>query len=272
VNLFLGSIIGLILLGTIQSYSDVFIPWSEDRKLTGDDFLGTPGVYPENFGRQKLDDRAYTWGEPKLQSYDFEKVTSVICQYQITKINSIGMFNRNQSWIKEEVSKDPDVLNHEQGHFDILEIYARKMESDLLFKIIKCPTGVFDRPLIDNEIRMLAFDLGSKNQEMHDEYDSEIGKNNSKQSYWDSKFQADLMKYYIEDTDYSGDNKPIPKTTFDTKTSSIDCESGWMPIQKNSNNKLACVTPAVAEKLEEIGWGKMIGIPTNDTNGHKNQV
>lgn len=42
-----------------------------------------------------------------------------------TIVEAFGLFLKSKSWIK---GADEKVLKHEQGHFDIAEIYARKFE------------------------------------------------------------------------------------------------------------------------------------------------
>ena len=250
-----------IFLGISHVYADEpeFIPWAEEEKLTWDDFLGIPYEYPQTYERPDPGDIAFTWGYPKLASYDFKKVNSALCQFQITSVDSVGLFDMNQSWTTEEAKKDSDVLNHEQGHFDIFEISARKTESNMLFKIFECPAGFYDEPLIHNDIRKKVSDIGNRHQEIHDEYDLETdkGRDETNQRFWDSKIRIELKQYQLDKTDFSSDS--IPKYVHETNGMQIQCTHGWKTMEKSSNGKLACITPAVASELVKRGWGKILG-------------
>lgn len=256
----LGTILGFLLTGFSIGFSDEFIAWSEDRKLTWDDFSGMPGVFPENYDGGDSRTKAFTWGESKLLAYDFERAPSIICQYQITKIELQGMFNRNQSWVKKEIRNDPSVLNHEQGHFDILEVIVRKTESALLLKMFECPNGIYDEPLIHNDLRKIVSDYTIENQKMHQQYDEDTSTGNklSPQEQWDGKIKLELWRYDKPTTDYSKPEKARPEITYGLGRESVTCEIGFVPIEKLATGKLFCVTPATSFELEERGWGKFV--------------
>jgi len=241
-----------------QGFGDEFILWTEDQKLTWDDYLGTPDKYPKSFDLSDRKVRAFTWGDMKIDSH-FEKAPSIICQYQIIKVNAIGRFDKKQSWVKEEVLDSPDVLKHEQGHFDIMEVFARKTQSTLLLKIFECPNGVYDEQLIKNEIQKLVLDFGNEGQKIHVKYDDETntGHDLNRQNSWERQIDSDLMKYHKTITDYSA-NETRPNRITEVGTEKIACQIGWKAIQKHSTGKLACVTPAVSLVLEERGWGSVI--------------
>ncbi len=42
----------------------------------------------------------------------------------------VAFFDRQRSWVKNEAKLDY-VLRHEQGHFDIFEVYTRKIRKAL---------------------------------------------------------------------------------------------------------------------------------------------
>jgi len=262
VRLGLGMILAFVFVGINQGYANEFIPWSEDQKLTVYDFLGTAGEYPESYERPDPRNKAFTWGSVVPKNYDSEKASSIICQYQITQIESYGRFHKKQSWVREEVKSDPNVLNHEQGHFDIMEVYARKTESALLLKIFECPDGIYNESVIKREIRKLADGIGKKVQEMHDRYDDETdkGSNLAKQRSWDGKINSALWRYHQTTTDYSLDEKPRPKTTIGVGNELVTCKMGWKVVEKHSTGKLFCVTPAVASVLEEREWGRVVEV------------
>ena len=42
-----------------------------------------------------------------------------------------AVMDKKESWIKDEFKDNDEVLAHEQGHFDIAHIYARRLEASL---------------------------------------------------------------------------------------------------------------------------------------------
>lgn len=251
----------IIFLWLFPVYADDsnFIPWSEERKLEWGDFLGTPREYPTSYEHPDPEDIAFTWGPPKLDDFDYHIVNSHICQYQIIHVDAVGYFDKKQSWTTDEAKEDPNALNHEQGHFDIIEVYARQIESKLLLKIFECPDGVYDKALIDKEIRQKALDIGNKAQERHDEYDEDIKKTRgNSQVFWDKEIRRDLGRYKVYQNNFSSND--IPTMTVGYSHEQIECNQGWNVMAKHSNDKMVCVTPATALVLEERGWGKTIEV------------
>jgi hypothetical protein len=87
--------------------------WSADRPLKAEDFQGNAGT-----GKTKSYDTIglYAVGF----SYRFELVDEAL------KVNCFAYFIRNQSWLKDSSAF---TLVHEQGHFDIEQIYAKQLET-----------------------------------------------------------------------------------------------------------------------------------------------
>jgi predicted secreted Zn-dependent protease len=86
------------------------------------------------------------WGKPVSYS-DFEssppKADTAAANISVTillgysntksgelKFRVVAVMDKDQSWMKKEFRKD-HILKHEQGHFDIAEIYAKKLDSAL---------------------------------------------------------------------------------------------------------------------------------------------
>lgn len=85
--------------------------WESNRKLQWGDFKGKP-KYWSNFAAQTV-----TTIE---QSYS--------CEEEVFVFNIIAKFNKAKSWTK--TSKSKRILAHEQKHFDLTELYARKMRKE----------------------------------------------------------------------------------------------------------------------------------------------
>jgi len=77
-------------------------------------------VQPARKGQQ-LSVGAVTSSQPGV-----EVSVSDIDLQRILKISMTNRFNYNKSWVSADALKDSGLLQHEQGHFDLNEIYTRK--------------------------------------------------------------------------------------------------------------------------------------------------
>lgn len=246
----------IISISVCVAYADdsSYVVWSKNHKLTWNDFKGTPHTYPKEYKRSSYDDTAFTWGYPRLDYFHPVKTNSNICQYQINNITATGLFDKNQSWATDEARSNPATLIHEQGHFNIIQIYAQKIESDLLYKVMECPNGKYNTTSIDSEIRQMAHDIGVNAQKMHDRYDDELRKKITTQQDWNMKIELELTKFTQF---YPAPGNTIPKMTTTVGSESSTCKFGWTIMKKNSDHSLTCVTPAASSVLEARGWGKV---------------
>lgn len=99
------------------------IVWRSDRPLTWNDFEGR--VSDEGDERRVAATAASLgW------SYGYEvEWSDAGCAYRITEIRSSAVFETGESWVKSD-HREPDVLAHEQGHFDIAELYRRAFDAE----------------------------------------------------------------------------------------------------------------------------------------------
>jgi uncharacterized protein DUF922 len=146
-----------------------FIDWNTDRKLTWDDFKAAPDMNSRN--------AALTASAIQFNfTYDGQLKYSITCQ-----------FNKNKSWGKV---KTDYILSHEQGHFDITEIFARTLNKSL------------KEYTIDN-IKTLSRDLNKiyentmhQLNKMQNTYDNEtnFSINKEKQEEWLVKISKELKE------------------------------------------------------------------------------
>ncbi len=87
------------------------IPWSEARKLSWSDFKARPDAASAN--------AAMTNSIINIE-FNFDDTS---LDYTIS-----CRFDKNRSWVKV---RTVSVLEHEQGHFDIAEIYARVLAKEM---------------------------------------------------------------------------------------------------------------------------------------------
>lgn len=102
--------------------ADTPIEWSPARLLTWDDFLGP---VPANADRQRVAATAASlaW------SYEYALERSGrSCLYRLVSIGSAAQFHPETSWARPE-HRNAAILAHEQGHFDIAQIYKERFRS-----------------------------------------------------------------------------------------------------------------------------------------------
>lgn len=89
--------------------------WNTDHRLTWDDFRGSI--------RRGADRNIAA-----ETSCGIAIETSLVANNEVAKVYVFNVFDKQQSWVREGYDRD-DVLQHEQGHWDICEIYTRKMQA-----------------------------------------------------------------------------------------------------------------------------------------------
>lgn len=94
-----------------ETKQDTIIYWNENRKLTWDDFKGAPPS-----------DTMSIYGAATTSTITIDYV----CNDTILVYLIRAWFSKNKSWVREK-GKTPEILRHEQLHFDITELYARKI-------------------------------------------------------------------------------------------------------------------------------------------------
>jgi hypothetical protein len=94
--------------------ADHAFPWSSTRRLVWNDFQGTPATGGTE-GAVTAYGLFYAWK----------------CLGQAFEFRVVAAFRRRQSWVKEAVLRDTTesrrTLAHEQTHFDLTELHARRM-------------------------------------------------------------------------------------------------------------------------------------------------
>lgn len=92
------------------------IPWDAGRSLAWSDFRGAvdPRAAPE---RVAVTAASLSWG------YDYKiERNGDACAYWITGVRAQAVFDQADSWVRPG-HRNAAVLGHEQGHFDLTQIY-----------------------------------------------------------------------------------------------------------------------------------------------------
>lgn len=145
------------------------ILWSSERKLIWNDFAGVPDTSQTNLAALTSAEIEITqnWGENDIPKYVLQ------CH-----------FIKSQSWTKVH---DELTLLHEQLHFDIGELFTRKIRrsfDSLNAKKVK------DYLIYEK----VFFSYVEKNESFQKKYDSEVNFNDVSQLKWAKKISAELLK------------------------------------------------------------------------------
>lgn len=97
----------------LSCLEDDVIVWSKDRKLNWNDYKGKP---QKRFAAAST---VYSLGRKVLNDKD----GAIVARIQ-------AYFYSNDSWKKDDWISE-SVLNHEQRHFDIVELFCRKMRKQI---------------------------------------------------------------------------------------------------------------------------------------------
>ena len=161
----------LIFLYAISytSHAQDTIYWLSKRKLTWTDFRGVPeGVS----GPQAMTMSGISYGT----SYGEKSFSYQVKCYFLSKT----------SWTR---SDSLTLLNHEQGHFDISELFARKLRkafSEYSFNYLTA----------GEDLRKIYVDILQARNEMNNLYDKEtdFSRDKKQQQIWSGRLKSELDK------------------------------------------------------------------------------
>ncbi|MBA3986163.1 MAG: hypothetical protein H0X63_06255 [Flavobacteriales bacterium] len=113
---------GLSATAQVNVENDSIILWSKDRQIIWDDFLSEEKVNVHKYDNiDEEDASAVIVASIKIYPKEFSCI-------DIDYIEVVAQMNKSKSWAK---FKTDIVLNHEQTHFDIAELYARKIRKEI---------------------------------------------------------------------------------------------------------------------------------------------
>jgi hypothetical protein len=168
------SLITLLTIAASFQNNDNIIVWSKAKKLTWNDFQG-------KISKDKTYEIINVYKEREEDAARSRVAIALYYECEGNKANHIvkAEFEKNNSWYSPQY-KTEEVLSHEQLHFDITELYARRLRTKL--EMLKNPC---DKPAVGtlyqaNEKEFVEFTK---------QYDIETshGVNKQKQSEWDTK-------------------------------------------------------------------------------------
>ena len=157
----------LACLALCSLQKDNYIPWTETRKLTWNDFKGKP-------------DEASPFKAKTESSLDIQIST----KGEDATITMVTSFDMSKSWVK---NKRDVLLQHEQTHFDIAELWSRKFKQRLWKK-------TFPYKNFQSILSRMHREIQQESRAMQAQYDKETGHsvNEKAQEKWTKKITADL--------------------------------------------------------------------------------
>lgn len=168
-KILIGFFFSLPLAGSAQN--DQFIEWSAVKRLTWDDYLAKPS---------SLSDAAAITSTALGVEYHLKNNA---LSYSIT-----CRFSKTHSWGRH---KTEYILQHEQGHFDITELFARKLAKEL--KGYK-----FNARKYQDDVSKIYKKVMDEKEEYQNKYDKEtdFSRNKQQQADWLQKIRDELDDLY----------------------------------------------------------------------------
>jgi len=171
--IFIGCFLLLGFLGYSQEIGEG-VPWREDLRLQWDDFKGKVpvGAVPAATTASGI---SYSYSANLLHH-------EVFLDYEVN-----AYFYPNESWYRPELC-DGNTLAHEQLHFDISELFARKMRNRL------DRTSFSDD--VKAEVRKIYSDILAELKDFQAKYDMETNysRNREKQAEWNLRITEALAR------------------------------------------------------------------------------
>ncbi|MBK6384720.1 MAG: DUF922 domain-containing protein [Chitinophagaceae bacterium] len=159
-----------------QSSNEEVLEWDPSRKLSWADYKARPN--PDS-------DAAASTTTYLGINYN---ITSRSFSYKI-----YSRFSKTRSW---GLHKTAYILSHEQGHFDIAEIFARKLHK-------KMSEYEFNKKTYNKDLEKIYRDVTKEKEDTQNQYDKETNHsiNKTEQLLWLKKIAA-MLEEYADWADY----------------------------------------------------------------------
>ena len=159
-----------------QNNKEELLDWSDARKLTWADYKANPD--PNS-------DAAASTTTNLVIDY---KMTSHSFSYKIE-----SQFSKSRSW---GLHKTDYILSHEQGHFDIAEVFARKLNK-------KISEYKFNAKTYQRDLQKIYEDVTKEKEDIQNKYDKETNHSIRKeeQAEWLKKIKS-MLEEYADWADY----------------------------------------------------------------------
>ena len=165
----------LFLFILVPQVNSEKILWSENKKLTWEDFQGKP-IMSANFVAST------NTGINFQYSYSLKNNQAAV------KYSVESFFYPDKSWFQPG-NVNQHILNHEQAHFDISELHARMLRKNLYGK-------KFSKN-VKSEIEIIYKQIEQKRREMQVKFDAETdhSRNIEKEILWEKHIAKQLKSH-----------------------------------------------------------------------------
>ncbi len=156
---------------TVLFSQDNIIKWSENRPLTWEDF--------------KEIKKNNHWAIA-LSNCGMNRLSQIVGDSIYFAMEAV--FNKDKSWVKSEFKTDR-VLNHEQLHFDLAELFARRLRrsiSNYYFEKNNCNADI-DSVFNENQSQLKLMN------QLYDE-ETDLSNNVEMQNIWSERNDNELLE------------------------------------------------------------------------------
>lgn len=169
-SFFLLTLMSFPMLSPAQDKDEELLAWSATKKLAWSDYKGKPDTGSDAAATTST----YLGFEYAIRNNKFS--------YQID-----CMFSKNKSWGR---AKTEYILSHEQGHFDIAEIFARKLNK-------KMTEYLYNKKNYREELDKIYNDIIEEKEIFQTEYDkvTDYSRNMDIQAVWLKKIEGLLKEF-----------------------------------------------------------------------------
>lgn len=169
------------------------IPWNAERPLTWIDYRGIPdpGASPSIGARTHL---LLAYSYQYIKDYDASSRRYRAYVYA-SSLKVDCLFDPYESWVRPDAQSDR-LLNHEQRHFDLAEVYAQKMRSALQSVTAWGASAAAAEQALKTQVAATAGQINQRWHEIDAQYDHESvgGTDPSAQALWDQRIDAWLVQ------------------------------------------------------------------------------
>ncbi|MGX7666541.1 hypothetical protein [Flavobacterium pedocola] len=162
-------ILSLISFNKTNDNNDDQILWDSNRKLVWEDFKGNVDTSMPN---------------TEALTASIIEVTASYYENEIPKFNISSYFIKSQSWT---TTNSVFTLEHEQLHFDITEIFARKIRKEFEILYTKKCTDISKYEEVHSR-------LGALCKKYQNDYDKAVYSNDTAQKIWSQKVAGELFR------------------------------------------------------------------------------
>jgi len=191
----LSSLLALLLLVSVSAalgQSTQLIPWDAERLIHWGDFQGAPPPNASQLSEAAAIHMTVKWhAQYAVRSERTEGYSWIGTVGDVLISNSM---NPRFSWVISSKATAA-ILRHEQHHFDLNEVYARRLGETLAAVQVRGASAESTMSQLDERIQQTADDILDRLSMIQDRYDTETshGTNDAAQAQWEADIRTWLV-------------------------------------------------------------------------------